>query len=232
MGACYTLSVEELKEEMTIDTFFVPNVVVRGTGMSVRHCGVLMLCVDFPGGCILESIDISVDPKDPSKGRVDVDLSPALSVPETRFTDECVDQEFGNPVLAEMFCNQLQRRFERDSVPGSMPLYRHITKKFNWPKGRKSELMPADPYCSYFRPDPTAPGQTFYSIKQVQLRVGEIGMTVPAYCVSALFYSAEIEARASRGGRGLMLPIAYDDAPPPAPPGRGYPPAPGGDGYP
>jgi hypothetical protein len=56
-------------------------------------------------------------------------------------------------------------------------------------------------------------------------------MTVPAYCVSALFYSADIEARASRGGRVLMLPRAYDDAPPPAPPGRGYPPAPGGDGY-
>jgi hypothetical protein len=53
-----------------------------------------------------------VDPKDPSKGRVGVDLSPALSVPKTRFTDEWVNQEVGNPLLAEMFCNQLQRRFE------------------------------------------------------------------------------------------------------------------------
>jgi hypothetical protein len=105
VGALYTLSVEELEEEMTIDPFFVPNVAVRGTGMSVRHRDVLMLCVDFSGRCILESIDISADPKDPSKGRVDVDLSPALSVPETRFPDEWVNQEFGNPVLAEMFCN-------------------------------------------------------------------------------------------------------------------------------
>jgi hypothetical protein len=112
-----------------------------------------------------------------------------------------------------------------------MPIYRHITKKLTWPKGRKSELMPADPYYTYFRREPTASGQTFYSIKQVPLRVGETGMTVPEYCVSALFYSADIEARASRGGRGLMLPRAYGDAPPPAPPGRGYPPAPGGDGY-
>jgi hypothetical protein len=74
--------------------------------MSIRHRCVLMLCVDFPGGCILESIDF-LDPKDPSKGRVDVDLSPALSVPETRFPDIWVNQEFVNPVLAEMFCNQL-----------------------------------------------------------------------------------------------------------------------------
>jgi hypothetical protein len=113
-------------------------------------------------------------------------------------------------------------------------MYCHITKKFTWPRGRKSELMPAHPYCTYFRPEPTAPGQTFYSIKQVPLRVGEIGMTAPAYCVSALFYSAEIEERALRAGRGLMLPRAHDDAPPPAPPappGRGHPPAPGGDGY-
>jgi hypothetical protein len=172
-----------------------------------------------------------MDPKDPSKNRVDIDLSPALSVPETRFPDEWVNQEFGNPVLAEMFCNQLQQRLERDSVPGSMLLYRHITNKFTWPTGRNSELMPADPYCTYFLPEPTAPGQTFYYIKQVPLRVDETGMTVPAYCVSALFYSADIEARASRGGRGLMIPRAYDDAPPPDPPGRGCPPAPGGDGY-
>jgi hypothetical protein len=86
--ACCTLYGEELEEEMTIDTFFVPSVAVRGTGMNVRHGGVLVLCVDLPGVCVLESIDILVDPMDPSKGRVDVDLSPALSVPETRFTGE------------------------------------------------------------------------------------------------------------------------------------------------
>jgi hypothetical protein len=49
-----------------------------------------------------------VDPKDPSNGSEGVDMSPALSVPEKRFPDEWVDQEFGSPVLSEMFSNQLQ----------------------------------------------------------------------------------------------------------------------------
>jgi hypothetical protein len=60
--------------------------------MTVSHHGVFMLCVNLSCGCILESINISVDPKDPSKGRVELDLSPALSVPETIFPDEWVNQ--------------------------------------------------------------------------------------------------------------------------------------------
>jgi hypothetical protein len=124
---------------------------------------------------------------------------------------------------AETFCNQIQQRFERYYVPGSMPLYHHITKKFNWPKDRKSELMPADPFCNYFRQETIPPGQMFYYINQVPLRVGEPGMTVPAHGVSALFYSAETEARASRGGRGMMIPRSYDDTPPPCSSWTGLP---------
>jgi hypothetical protein len=66
-----------------------------------------MLTVDFTVGCVLESIGILVDPKDPSKGSVDIEMSPVLSVPETIFPDEWVDQEFESPVLVEIFCNHL-----------------------------------------------------------------------------------------------------------------------------
>jgi hypothetical protein len=85
---------------MNMDTFFVPNVAVQGTGMTVHHRGVLMFCVGLPGGGVPESIDGSVDPNDPSKGRFDIDLRPASSVPEERFPDEWVNQEVGNPELA------------------------------------------------------------------------------------------------------------------------------------
>jgi hypothetical protein len=101
-------------------------------------------------------------------------------------------------VFAEIFYNQLQQIFDRYYDVDLMHLYHHINKKFNWHMGRKSELMPVDPFCTYFHPEPTPLGKMFYSIKQVWLRVFETGITVPSYCVSDLFYSAEIEARSSR----------------------------------
>jgi hypothetical protein len=87
-------------EEMKIVTLYVPNVALRGEGLNIRHRGLLMLSVDLPPCARIESVNIIIDEKDSSKGYVDVDISPSLSVPEERFTEEWADGATGNPVLA------------------------------------------------------------------------------------------------------------------------------------
>jgi hypothetical protein len=101
---------------MKIVTLHVPNVALRGEGLTIWHRGLLMLSVDFPPGARIESVKIIIDEKDSSKGYVDVDISPSLSVPEERFPGEWTHGATGNPVLEEMFCNHIQARYERDSV--------------------------------------------------------------------------------------------------------------------
>jgi hypothetical protein len=193
-------------EDIKVETLYVPNVGLRGDSFSVRHRGLLMLSVDLPPGARLESVNITIDEKECNKGYVDVDISPSLSVPEEIFPDEWINADTGNPAIAEMFCNQLQGRNERDSVVGSMPPYRHVSEPFCWPKGQKSEMMHADPYTLNLRPVSTPAGQSFYTIKEIPLKVNEEGLTVPAFCVSVLFYSLEHEAKASISGVGMMLP--------------------------
>jgi hypothetical protein len=150
------------KEEMKIVTLYVHNVALQGEGMTIRHRGLLMLSVDLPPGARIESVNIIIDEKDSSKGYLDVDISPSLSVPEERFPEEWTDGATGNPVLlVEMFCNQLQARYEWDSVQGSMPPFHHISEPFSWPKNQKSEIMPADPFSLNLRPYPTPAGVSF-----------------------------------------------------------------------
>jgi hypothetical protein len=191
---------------MNIDTFFQPSVPLRGQGITARHHVLLMITVYLPHGVVLQSIDISIDPQDPNKGFIHVDISPSLNVPETHFSQAWIDHFEGNPVLAEMFCDQLQSGFERDDVSGSMMLYRYKKEPFRWPKGQISEIMSSDPYTVYFRGEPTPDGESYYDIKEIDLEAADNGTTVPAYCVYALFYSAHIESRSTRGGRGLTLP--------------------------
>jgi hypothetical protein len=119
-----------MEEEMKIDTFFQPRVPLRGQGITARHRGLLMITVDLPPGAVLHSIDISIYPQDPNKGFVHVDIIPSLSVPETHFSQAWIDLVEGNPILAEMFCDQLQSRFERDAVPGPMLIYQHKKEPF------------------------------------------------------------------------------------------------------
>jgi hypothetical protein len=111
-----------------------------------------MMSVDLPPGARIESVNIIIDEKDSSKGYVYMDISPSSSVPEERFPEEWTDGATGNPVLSEMFCNQLQAIYERDSVQGSVPPFRHISEPFRWPKNHKSEIMPADPFSLNLRP--------------------------------------------------------------------------------
>jgi hypothetical protein len=92
-------------------------------------------------------------------------------VPEERFPEEWTDGATGNPVLAEMFCNQLQARYQRDSVQGSMPPFRHIYEPFRWPKNQKSKIMPADPFSLNLRHCPIPAGVSFYTIKEIPLKV-------------------------------------------------------------
>jgi hypothetical protein len=111
------------EEEMKIDTFFQPLVPLSGQGITARHRGLPMITVDLPHGAVLQSIDISIDPQDNNKGFVHVDIIPSLSVPETTFQQSWIDPSEGNPILAEIFVNQLQSRLESDAVPGSMLIY-------------------------------------------------------------------------------------------------------------
>jgi hypothetical protein len=41
VDAFHTLSVTKIEDKMTINTFFVPDVAVQGTGLTVCHYGVL-----------------------------------------------------------------------------------------------------------------------------------------------------------------------------------------------
>jgi hypothetical protein len=127
------------EEEMKIVTLYVPNVALRGEGLTIPHRGLLMLLDDLPPGARIESVNIIIDEKDSSKGYVDVDISPSLSVPEERFPEEWTDGATGNPVLVEMFCNQLQARYERDSVQGSMPPFVVFLSPFVGPRIRRVE---------------------------------------------------------------------------------------------
>jgi hypothetical protein len=90
------------EEEMNIVTLYVPNVALRGEGLTIWHRVLLVLSVDFPPGARIESVNIIIDEKDSSKGYVDVDvdISPYLSVPEERFSEDWPDGATGNPVLA------------------------------------------------------------------------------------------------------------------------------------
>jgi hypothetical protein len=113
------------EEEMNIDTFFQPCVRLRGQCTTARHRGLLMITVDLPPGSVLQSIAIHIDPQDPNKGFVHVDISPSFSLPDTHISQAWIDPVEGNPILAEMLCDQVQSRFERDALPGFMSLYQH-----------------------------------------------------------------------------------------------------------
>jgi hypothetical protein len=115
---------------MKVEAMYVPNVGLRGHSLAARHRGLLMMSVDLPPGARLESVNITIEEKDCNQVYVNVYIIHSLSVPEERFTDELINADTGNPALAEMFCNQLQGRYERDYVIGSMPPYRRVYEPF------------------------------------------------------------------------------------------------------
>jgi hypothetical protein len=124
---------------VNVETLYVPTFGLRGHLLAVRHRGLLMMSVYLQPGAQLESVNITVDEKDCNKIYVNVDISPSLSVPEERFTDEWINDETGNPALAEMFRNQLQGGYARDFFISLMPPYCHVYEPFHWHKGQKSE---------------------------------------------------------------------------------------------
>jgi hypothetical protein len=55
-------------------TLYVPNVALRGEGLTIRHRRLPMLSVHLPPGARIESVNIIIDEKDSSKGYVDVEV--------------------------------------------------------------------------------------------------------------------------------------------------------------
>jgi hypothetical protein len=70
------------EDEMKVETLYLPNLRLRGHSLTVWHRGILMLLSDLPPGARLESVNITIDDKDPNKGYANVDTSTSLSVAE------------------------------------------------------------------------------------------------------------------------------------------------------
>jgi hypothetical protein len=94
---------------MKVDVCFVTQVTLCGQGAVSRHHGLLLVTVDLPPVAAVWSIHIVIDPNDPNKGTVSVELSASMSIPGFGFPFHWIED---NIEFAETFCNILQSHFE------------------------------------------------------------------------------------------------------------------------
>jgi hypothetical protein len=113
---------------MKVDICFVSRVTLRGQGTTSRHHGLLLVNVDLPPVARVRSVDIVIDPNDPNKGTVSVELSATMIIPKFHFPVHWIE---GNIELGGTFCNTWQSHFQDESEPWSMSSYRRENKTFH-----------------------------------------------------------------------------------------------------
>jgi hypothetical protein len=168
--------------EMQIKTLFLKDVKLRGAGASFYDDDILVSQFRPPPGAVLKSLKVKPKIEDANKVDVSVDCDSSISNGEARCKSSWLET---NPGLAGRIGRGLQESCDHDVAPGLG--IEQDKDSFCWPDGKRSKIVPLDPFVLGFHYAPAYPGQSLFEIHKVQTDLRSGKKVVPCYVVTAFF---------------------------------------------